>query len=77
MTSTFPPLAQAIAGSLGAATANIGAYPLDLITTKIQIAPSYKKKKIQGELLHSVFNEGTDEKCLRYKRSHPITQRNG
>jgi adenine nucleotide transporter 17 len=54
MTSTFPPLAQAVAGALGAAAANIGAYPLDLATTRLQTARGSKRKRTRGELCISM-----------------------
>jgi hypothetical protein len=48
MTSTFPPLAQAVAGALGTSAANIGAYPLDLATTRLQTARGMKRKRVSG-----------------------------
>ncbi|KAI0060613.1 mitochondrial carrier [Artomyces pyxidatus] len=36
MTSTLPPLVQAFSGALGSAAANAVAYPLDLVTTRLQ-----------------------------------------
>lgn len=38
MTSTLPPLVQAVSGALGSASANALVYPLDLITTRVQLA---------------------------------------
>jgi solute carrier family 25 (peroxisomal adenine nucleotide transporter), member 17 len=40
MTSTLPPLVQAISGSLGSAAANSLVYPLDLVTTRLQTSRS-------------------------------------
>jgi len=58
MTSTFPPLAQAVAGALGAAVANIGAYPLDLATTRLQTARGSKRKRTRGIYgLMAIFRE--------------------
>ncbi|KAJ4471543.1 mitochondrial carrier [Lentinula aciculospora] len=38
MTSTLPPLIQAISGAIGSASANTLTYPLDLVTTRVQLA---------------------------------------
>ncbi|KAF9075517.1 mitochondrial carrier domain-containing protein [Rhodocollybia butyracea] len=38
MTSTLPPLIQAISGSIGSACANTLTYPLDLVTTRVQLS---------------------------------------
>ena len=45
MTSTLPPLAQAISGAIGAAAANVGSYPFDLATTRIQTSNSKRRPK--------------------------------
>ena len=37
MTSTLPPVVQAISGSIGSATANSLTYPLDLVGASIYI----------------------------------------
>ncbi|KAJ3983819.1 mitochondrial carrier domain-containing protein [Lentinula detonsa] len=37
MTSAFPPLVQAISGAIGSASANTLTYPLDLVTTRVQL----------------------------------------
>ncbi|KAF5366027.1 hypothetical protein D9758_006734 [Tetrapyrgos nigripes] len=37
MTSTLPPLVQAVAGAIGSATGNTLTYPLDLATTRLQL----------------------------------------
>ncbi|KAJ4487053.1 mitochondrial carrier domain-containing protein [Lentinula edodes] len=38
MTSTLPPLVQAVAGAIGSASANTLTYPLDLVTTRVQLS---------------------------------------
>jgi len=54
MTSTFPPLAQAVAGSLGAAISNVGVYPFDLVTTRIQAADhTDDKERRNGMCCHT------------------------
>ncbi|OSC98404.1 mitochondrial carrier [Trametes coccinea BRFM310] len=40
MTSSLPPLAQAVSGALGSAAANAISYPLDLAATKLQTTSS-------------------------------------
>ncbi|KAJ3850287.1 mitochondrial carrier domain-containing protein [Lentinula lateritia] len=42
MTSTLPPLVQAVAGAIGSASANTLTYPLDLVTTRVQLDVSTK-----------------------------------
>ncbi|THV06629.1 mitochondrial carrier [Dendrothele bispora CBS 962.96] len=37
MTSTLPPLVQAVAGAIGSASANALTYPIDLATTRLQL----------------------------------------
>lgn len=49
MTSPLPPLIQAVSGALGSAAANSIVYPLDLVTTRVQLVPPEKFK--QGKLL--------------------------
>ncbi|KAJ7647833.1 mitochondrial carrier domain-containing protein [Roridomyces roridus] len=39
MTSTLPPIVQAVSGSIGSASANALTYPLDLVTTRVQLQP--------------------------------------
>ena len=46
MTSTLPPLVQAVSGSVGSAIANAVSYPLDLVCTRLQIS---EKKEKQGK----------------------------
>ncbi|KAF5335841.1 hypothetical protein D9757_001079 [Collybiopsis confluens] len=38
MTSALPPLVQAVSGAIGSASANTLTYPLDLVTTRVQLA---------------------------------------
>jgi len=62
MTSTFPPLAQAVAGALGAATANIGAYPFDLATTRLQTTKLTKRNSPRGVYgILAIFKETVDK----------------
>ncbi|KAF9463609.1 mitochondrial carrier domain-containing protein [Collybia nuda] len=44
MTSTLPPLVQAFSGAIGSASANILTYPLDLVTTRVQLDPPVDRK---------------------------------
>ncbi|KAJ7503165.1 mitochondrial carrier domain-containing protein [Mycena galericulata] len=48
MTSTLPPLVQAFSGAIGSASANTLTYPLDLVTTRLQLASPEKAKKSAG-----------------------------
>ena len=63
MTSSLPPLAQAVSGALGSATANSISYPLDLVATKLQTTVS-RSRKLDGLkgvyhlLKHIVRTEG-------------------
>ncbi|KAK1230917.1 hypothetical protein PQX77_005948, partial [Marasmius sp. AFHP31] len=56
MTSTLPPLVQAVAGSIGSASANALTYPVDLATARLQLQPYSTPKQsrrpggIQGGL---------------------------
>jgi adenine nucleotide transporter 17 len=47
MTSTLSPLTQAVTGALGSASANALAYPLDVVTTRLQVT---KSRKFRGFL---------------------------
>ena len=47
MTSSLPPLAQAVSGALGSAAANSISYPLDLVATKLQTTAS-RSRKLDG-----------------------------
>ncbi|KAL1759934.1 mitochondrial carrier domain-containing protein [Schizophyllum commune] len=44
MTSTLPPIVQAVSGAIGSASANALVYPLDLITSRIQLEKSPRKQ---------------------------------
>ncbi|KAJ8454241.1 hypothetical protein ONZ51_g13143 [Trametes cubensis] len=63
MTSSLPPLAQAVSGALGSAAANSISYPLDLVATKLQTTAS-RSRKLDGLkgvyhlLKHIVRTEG-------------------
>ncbi len=46
MTSTLPPLLQAVSGAIGSASANALTYPLDLVTTRLQLRPPSAKKTL-------------------------------
>ncbi|KAF5317175.1 hypothetical protein D9611_003753 [Ephemerocybe angulata] len=48
MTSTLPPLVQALSGAVGSASASTLTYPLDLITTRLQLDSSEKAKRRGG-----------------------------
>ncbi|KAF9562990.1 mitochondrial carrier [Agrocybe pediades] len=48
MTSTLPPLVQAFSGAIGSASANALAYPLDLVTTRLQLESPERSKKQGG-----------------------------
>jgi len=58
MTSVLPPFVQAASGSLGAATANALTYPLDLITTRIQVADkgTSLRKQLHAHGLSSFYD---------------------
>ncbi|KIY65824.1 mitochondrial carrier [Cylindrobasidium torrendii FP15055 ss-10] len=45
MTSTLPPLLQAVSGALGSASSNALTYPLDLATTRIQLQKPTRNKQ--------------------------------
>ncbi|KAL1729484.1 mitochondrial carrier domain-containing protein [Schizophyllum commune] len=44
MTSTLPPIVQAVSGAIGSASANALVYPLDLITSRIQLEKSPRRQ---------------------------------
>ncbi|KAJ7163456.1 mitochondrial carrier domain-containing protein [Mycena crocata] len=48
MTSTLPPLVQAFSGAIGSASANALTYPLDVVTTRLQLDPPEKARKSSG-----------------------------
>ncbi|GLB37830.1 putative mitochondrial carrier [Lyophyllum shimeji] len=48
MTSTLPPLVQAFSGAIGSASANLLTYPLDLVTTRVQLDPPQNVTKQRG-----------------------------
>ncbi|KAJ7125346.1 mitochondrial carrier domain-containing protein [Mycena epipterygia] len=48
MTSTLPPLVQAFSGAIGSASANALTYPLDLVTTRLQLDSPQKAKRSSG-----------------------------
>lgn len=58
MTSTLPPLVQAISGAIGSASANTLTYPLDLVTTRVQLASPHRASRSKGKEkeLHPVAN---------------------
>ncbi|KAJ3864549.1 mitochondrial carrier domain-containing protein [Lentinula novae-zelandiae] len=57
MTSTLPPLVQAVAGAIGSASANTLTYPLDLVTTR----------KPLGSNSPHVFTKRLSENSTRFK----------
>ncbi|KAH9856752.1 mitochondrial carrier domain-containing protein [Lenzites betulinus] len=50
MTSSLPPLAQALSGAVGSATANSLSYPLDLVATKLQTTTHRRLQGFRGVL---------------------------
>ncbi|KAJ7099378.1 mitochondrial carrier [Mycena belliarum] len=48
MTSTLPPLVQAFSGAIGSASANTLTYPLDLVTTRLQLDSPQKARRSTG-----------------------------
>jgi len=61
MTSTLPPLVQAVSGAVGSATANAVSYPLDLVATRLQTTTSSRLKGFRGvveALRHILRTEG-------------------
>ncbi|KAI0764362.1 mitochondrial carrier domain-containing protein [Trametes elegans] len=61
MTSSLPPLAQALSGALGSAAANSISYPLDLVATKLQTTSSRRLRGYRGAirlLRHVLHTEG-------------------
>ncbi|KAJ8076775.1 hypothetical protein AAF712_000395 [Marasmius tenuissimus] len=48
MTSTLPPLVQAVAGSIGSASANALTYPVDLATARLQLQSRSTSKQRPG-----------------------------
>ncbi|KAJ7047828.1 mitochondrial carrier domain-containing protein [Mycena alexandri] len=48
MTSNLPPLVQAFSGAIGSASANTLTYPLDLVTTRLQLDSPEKAKRSSG-----------------------------
>jgi adenine nucleotide transporter 17 len=72
MTSVLPPFVQAASGSLGAATANALTYPLDLITTRIQVADKGTsiRKQLHAHGLSSFYDGiGSDTGATLLSRS--------
>lgn len=62
MTSTLPPLVQAFSGAIGSASANALVYPLDLVTTRLQLDSPQKARKSGGLLgairtLHGIIKK--------------------
>ncbi len=48
MTSTLPPLVQAFSGAIGSAFANGLTYPLDLVTTRLQLDSPRRSRERGG-----------------------------
>ncbi|KAJ7270129.1 mitochondrial carrier domain-containing protein [Mycena haematopus] len=62
MTSTLPPLVQAFSGAIGSASANALTYPLDLVTTRLQLESPEKARKSSGiggaiRILHGIIKK--------------------
>ncbi|KAJ7590593.1 mitochondrial carrier domain-containing protein [Mycena floridula] len=64
MTSTLPPLVQALSGAVGSASANGLVYPLDLVTTRIQLAQRRQNTGIRAAL-HILHRTVTKKGLLR------------
>lgn len=58
MTSSLPPLVQATSGALGSALANLLTYPLDLVATRAQTAPTPAHRRALRILKHALRTEG-------------------
>ncbi|KAG2015372.1 adenine nucleotide transporter, variant 2 [Coprinopsis cinerea AmutBmut pab1-1] len=74
MTSTLPPLVQAVSGAVGSASASALTYPLDLITTRLQLDSPVKARRRGGIvgglklLLYIVYgSKKTGKKGLGWK----------
>ncbi|KAH9485650.1 Kidney mitochondrial carrier protein 1 [Psilocybe cubensis] len=48
MTSTLPPIVQAFSGAIGSVSANTLTYPLDLVTTRLQLDSPQKSRRRGG-----------------------------
>ncbi|KAE9404742.1 mitochondrial carrier [Gymnopus androsaceus JB14] len=74
MTSTLPPLVQAISGAIGSASANTLTYPLDLVTTRVQLAspPRAQGSSSKGKErdLHPMSESKPDK--LQSEREHGL-----
>lgn len=73
MTSTLPPLIQALSGAVGSASASTLTYPLDLITTRLQLDSSAKAKRRGGakgglKLLLSIVYGSRSKKWLKERK---------
>ncbi|KAJ7179542.1 mitochondrial carrier domain-containing protein [Mycena filopes] len=62
MTSNLPPIVQAFSGAIGSASANTLTYPLDLVTTRLQLDPPDKARRSSGHrgairILHRIIRK--------------------
>ncbi|KAJ3904981.1 hypothetical protein F5879DRAFT_25944 [Lentinula edodes] len=76
MTSTLPPLVQAVAGAVGSASANTLTYPLDLVTTRVQLS-SPADKGLNANVQRSgkgKQKEREQENALDLKSPHVFTK---
>ncbi|KAF8829491.1 hypothetical protein HHX47_DHR3000601 [Lentinula edodes] len=77
MTSTLPPLVQAVAGAVGSASANTLTYPLDLVTTRVQLS-SPADTGLNANVQRSgkgKQKEREQENALDLKSPHVFTKR--
>ncbi|KAJ3881894.1 mitochondrial carrier domain-containing protein [Lentinula edodes] len=77
MTSTLPPLGQAVAGAIGSASANTLTYPLDLVTTRVQLS-SPADTGLNANVQRSgkgKQEEREQENALDLKSPHVFTKR--
>ncbi|KAG5219808.1 oxidation resistance protein [Salix suchowensis] len=55
MTSTLPPLVQAVSGAIGSASANTLTYPFDLVTTRLQLEKGHRKETGLRRAFHVLY----------------------
>ncbi|GAA95121.1 uncharacterized protein L969DRAFT_89327 [Mixia osmundae IAM 14324] len=64
MADELPPLTQACAGAIGSAASNLIAYPLDLVTTRTQTAPTRRADKGKARAGQAAHRRGDDYSTL-------------
>ncbi|KAJ8697169.1 hypothetical protein PTI98_006967 [Pleurotus ostreatus] len=55
MTSTLPPLVQAVSGAIGSASANTLTYPFALVTTRLQLEKGHRKETGLRRAFHVLY----------------------